>query len=156
MESILRARWRRWTLFLVGWAALSLLFAPEAYLSFYFRRVPISWPETLQLTLVNSLIALLFVPGIVWLTRRFPFERGRWHRSAAVHVPACLAFSGLHSVLYAIACHAWYDVGSTLFYRFHPNLLTYWAFVGFTQAYDYFRKYQQREREIGRLTLQAL
>ncbi len=156
MEYLWRTRWSRWALFLLGWTALSLLFAPEVFLSFYLRNNPISWRETIQLTVVNSAIALLFVPGIVYLARRFPFERGRWQRALAVHVPACLAFSGLHSVLYAIACHAWYDIGGTLYYRFHPNLLTYWAFVGFTQAFDWFRKYQQREREITRLQLKAL
>jgi two-component system LytT family sensor kinase len=154
MDSL--SRWQRWTLFIFGWTALSLLFAPEAYLSFYFRRVPMSWQETMQLTVVNSLIALLFVPAVIWITRRFPIERNTWKQSLAAHVPACLAFSGLHSVLYAAVCYAWYDVGGPLYYRFHPNLITYWAFVGFTQALDYFRKYQQRERDISRLTLQAL
>ena len=156
MESLLRGRWTRWVLFLLGWAALSLLFAPEAYLSFYLRNAPISWLETVELTVINSAIALVFIPGIVFLTRRFPIERGRWQRSLAVHVVACLAFSVAHSFLYAVACHAWRDVGETLFVRFHPNLITYWAFVGFTQAFEYFRKYQQREREITRLQLQAL
>jgi two-component sensor histidine kinase len=156
MESLLRGRWTRWVLFLLGWAALSLLFAPEAYLSFYLRNAPISWLETVELTVINSAIALLFIPGIVFLTRRFPIERGRWQRSLAVHAVACLAFSVGHSFLYAVACHAWRDVGETLFVRFHPNLITYWAFVGFTQAFEYFRKYQQREREITRLQLQAL
>ncbi len=156
MESLLRGRWTRWVLFLLGWAALSLLFAPEAYLSFYLRNAPISWLETVELTVINSAIALVFIPGIVFLTRRFPIERGRWQRSLAVHVVACLGFSVAHSFLYAVACHAWRDVGETLFVRFHPNLITYWAFVGFTQAFEYFRKYQQREREITRLQLQAL
>jgi LytS/YehU family sensor histidine kinase len=92
----------------------------------------------------------------VYLTRRFPLERRSWKQALAVHVPVCVAFSGLHSVLYALACHAWNDPGGTLFYRFHPNLLTYWAFVGFTQAFDYFRKYQEREREVTRLSLEVL
>lgn len=156
MESWLRSRPGRWVLLILGWAALSLLFAPEAYLSFYLRNSPMSWQETLQLTVINSAIALLFIPGIVLLTRKFPLERKRWRLALAVHLPACLAFSVLHSGLYAIACHAWNDAGGTLFYRFHPNLLTYWAFVGFTQAFDYFRKYQEREREITRLQLEML
>jgi two-component sensor histidine kinase len=156
METLLRGRWTRWVLFILGWAALSLLFAPEAYLSFYLRNAPISWLETVELTVINSAIALLFIPGIVFLTRRFPIERGRWQRSLALHAVACLAFSMLHSWLYAVACHAWRDVGETLFVRFHPNLITYWAIVGFTQAFEYFRKYQQRERDISRLQLQAL
>lgn len=146
----------RWSLFILGWAALSLLFAPEAYISFYLRHNPMSWQETVQLTVINSAIALLFIPGIIALTRRFPLERRHWRRSLAVHVPGCVLFSALHSVLYALACRAWEDAGSPLFYRFHPNLLTYWAFVGATQAFDYFRKYQDREREVTRLTLEML
>jgi two-component sensor histidine kinase len=156
MESLLRSRSGRWALFILGWAALSLLFAPEAYLSFYLRHNPMSWQQTLQLTVINSAIALLFIPGIVYLTRRFPLERKRWRSALAVHVPACLVFSALHSVLYALACRAWEDAASPLYYRFHPNLLTYWAFVGATQAFDYFRKYQEREREVTRLSLEML
>jgi two-component system, LytTR family, sensor kinase len=157
MESLLRTRSGRWLLFILGWVTLSLLFAPEAYLSFYLRHSPMSWRETLQITVINSAIALLFIPGIVFLARRFPLERRTWRVALAVHIPACLAFSVLHSLLYAMACHAWQGVvGATLYYRFHPNLLTYWAIVGATQAFDYFRKYQEREREITRLSLEML
>lgn len=156
METLLTGRLSRWVLLMLGWAALSLLFAPEAYLTFYLRNAPISWRDTLQLTFINSGIALLFIPGIVFLTRRFPIERGSWRRALAVHVPACLAFSTAHSGLYALTCSAWADVGGTLFYRFNPNLITYWAFVGFTQALDYFSKSQQHEREITKLQLRAL
>jgi two-component system, LytTR family, sensor kinase len=99
---------------------------------------------------------LLFIPAIVVLTRRYPLERKRWRAALLVHIPACLAFSTGHSILYAVICHAWNDVGGTLFYRFHPNLLTYWAVVGFTQAFDYFRKYQDRERQVAQLQLEAL
>jgi len=157
MESLLRTRSGRWLLFVLGWVTLSFLFAPEAYLSFYLRHTPMSWRETLQITVINSAIALLFIPGIVFLTRRFPLERKTWRMALAVHIPACLVFSVLHSVLYAFACHAWQGVvGATLYYRFHPNLLTYWAIVGATQAFDYFRKYQEREREVTRLSLEML
>jgi two-component system, LytTR family, sensor kinase len=148
--------WGRWFLFMLGWAAISLLFAPEAYLSFFLRRTPISWTETLELTVINSGIALLFIPAIVWLTRRAPLERKHWRRAVLVHLPGCVLFSMGHSVLYALACHAWTDVGSTLFYRFHPNLITYWAAVGFTHAFDYFQKYQERERQVVDLRLELL
>jgi two-component system LytT family sensor kinase len=146
----------RWILFLLGWAGLSLLFAPEAYLSFYIRGQPIEWLQTFKLTVANSAIALVFLPFIVWLTRRFPVERKTWRTALLAHIPACVAFSLGHSGLYWVCCYAWHEVGGTLFYRFHPNLLTYAAIVGFTQAFDYFRKYQQREREIRQLQLEVL
>src|SRR5919201_804504 len=40
-----------------------------------------------------------------------------------------------------------------LFVRFHPNLLTYWAIVGFTQALDYFDRYKDRERKLAQAEL---
>jgi hypothetical protein len=155
VHAFLETKRGRWILFIVGWTALSLLFAPEAYLSFRLRRTPISWSETLQLTLVNAALALLFMPAIIALARRFPFERRHLKLALLVHIPACLAFSLAHSGLYAILCHA-SDVGGTLFYRFHPNLLSYCAVAGFTQAFDYFQRYQQRERDISQLQLESL
>ena len=73
--------WGRWFLFMLGWAAISLLFAPEAYLSFFLRKTPLSWTETVELTVVNSGIALLFIPAIIWLTRRAPLERKHWRKA---------------------------------------------------------------------------
>ena len=155
-ERLLHTRWCKWVLFILGWAALTLLFTPEAYLYFYLRRQPIPWRETFQLTLVNSGIALLFLPGIVWLTRRFPVERKTWPKALAVHIPACLLFSMGHSFLYWTTCYASNELGETLFFRFHPNLLTYWAIVGFTEAVDYFERYTQRERELANAQLLLL
>jgi two-component system, LytTR family, sensor kinase len=156
IDRLLRARWGKWVLFIAGWAALSLLFTPEAYLHFYLRGQPIPWRLTFQLTVANSAIALLFLPGIVWLARRFPVERKTWLRALAVHVPACFLFSVGHSCLYWLACYASNQLGETLFFRFHPNLLTYWAIVGFTQAIDYFRRYTRRERELAEAQLLLL
>lgn len=155
-ERLLHTRWGKWVLFILGWAALTLLFTPEAYLYFYFRRQPIPWRETFQLTLVNSAIALVFLPAIVWLTRRFPVERKTWPKALAVHIPACLVFSMGHSFLYWTTCYASNQLGETLFFRFHPNLLTYWAIVGFTEAVDYFERYTLRERELANAQLLLL
>jgi two-component system, LytTR family, sensor kinase len=153
---LLQTRWAKWALFILGWAALTLLFAPEAYLYFYLRRRPIPWRETFQLTIVNSVIALLFLPAIVWVARRFPVERKTWPKALLVHIPACLLFSVGHSFLYWTACYASNQLGETLFFRFHPNLLTYWAIVGFTQAVDYFQRYTLRERELANAQLLLL
>ena len=126
-----------------------MLFTPEAYLHFYLRGQPIPWRLTFQLTVANSAIALLFLPGIVWLAGRFPIERKSRFKGLLVHIPACFLFSVGHSCLYWLACYASNQLGETLFFRFHPNLLTYWAIVGFTQAIDYFGRYTRRERELA-------
>ncbi len=151
-----QAEWTWWVIFIFGWAALSLLFAPEAYLFFLFGREPVTWRETLELTLVNAGIAVVFLPLIVWLTRRFPMERKGWAIALLVHVPACLLFSVSHSWLYYMACYASRELSETLFIRFQPNLLTYWAIVGFTQAVDYFQRYTEREKELAQVNLLLL
>lgn len=141
---------------MVGWAMLSLLFEPEAYLRLYLRAAAITWRQTFELMVANSAVALLFIPAIAMLTRRFPVERGKLKTALLVHAPACLAFSVGLSAVYALSCHSWSEVGGMLFYRVHPNLLSYWAIVGFTQAYGYFEQFQDRERQVARLQLDVL
>ena len=156
LSRLLASQWGKFLLFVTAWAALSLLFAPEAYLSFYVRGVSIGWRQAIELTLVNSFVVLALVPGIVWITRRWPVERCNWRAALAAHIPACLIFSLAHSGLYWAACHLYQEVGGTLFFRFHPNLLSYWAVVGFTQALDYLRKSQAHERRVAQLQLSLL
>ena len=153
---LLQTAWGKWLLFISGWALLSLLFAPEVYLYFLFRRQPVPWTQTLSMTVANLAVALVFLPLIVWLTRRNPVERQTCPAALAVHVPACLLFAMSHSALFALLCFAAPRLSETLFVRFHPNLLTYWAIVGFTQAVDYFRRYQERERQLAQVQLLLL
>jgi len=150
-----QAGWGRWVLFILGWTVLSLLFVPETYLYFLYRGDGIPWSRTLVLTFANAGIALLFLPPIVWLTRRYPIEQRTWRKALLVHIPACLVFSLSHSWLYAGLCYA-SPVFHALFLRFHPNLLTYWAIVGFTQALDYFQRYKERERLLAQAELHLL
>jgi two-component system, LytTR family, sensor kinase len=149
-------QWSKWLLFVVGWTVLSLLFVPETYLFFLYRGEAISWSRTLVLTVANAGIALVFLPPIVWLTRHFPFDRQNWRKAMLVHLPACFVFSLSHSWLYALLCYASPALFHMLFLRFHPNLLTYWGIVGFTQAADYFRRYTERERQLAQAELQLL
>jgi hypothetical protein len=145
--------YRRWVMFLAAWTALSLMFVPEVYLYFLYRAEPIPWAHTLLIALANAGIAFLFLPPIIWLTRRVPVEQGTWPRALVFHVPACLAFALSHSGLYAALCYASPSLFHALFVRFHPNLLTYWAIVGFTQAVDYFDRYRDRERRLAQAEL---
>jgi len=139
-----------------GWTVLSLLFVPEAYLFFLYREDAIPASRLIALTLANAGIVVLFLPGIVWLTRRYPLERGAWCKALLIHIPACLLFSLSHSWLYAALCYASPKLFHMLFLRFHPNLLTYWAVVGFASAGEYFRRYSEREKQLAQAELHLL
>ena len=43
----------------------------------------------------------LATPVILWLGRRFPFERGRWPSSVAIHLAICLTLVFLLDLAYA-------------------------------------------------------
>jgi len=148
--------WMAWALAALAWLILSVVFAPEVYLYFQARGEPISWLRAFQLTLSNSAVAALFAPIIVWLARKFPLERGRWTRSLLIHIPASIAFAYAHTGAYVLICYASRSVAQDLLQRFHPNLLTYWAIVAATAAYDYFGRYRERERQLTRLQTQLL
>ncbi len=156
MNQLLTSRWGRWGLFVLGWTILSLLFVPETYFFFLYRNEAIPWSRTVALTLANAGIVLLFLPVIVWLARRYPLEQRTWPKALLIHIPACLLFSLSHSWLYAALCYASPEMFHRLFVRFHPNLLTYWAILGFTQAGDYFRRYKERERQLAQAELHLL
>ncbi|MEW6367580.1 MAG: histidine kinase [Acidobacteriota bacterium] len=147
---------KTWALILGGWAVLSLVLAPEVYVYFLLRGQDMPWAQIIELTATSAAITAVYAPLIVWLTWRFPLERRVWPRSLIVHVPACLVFTISHSWLYAMICYASPELSHMLFARFNPNLITYWAIVGFTTAINYFEKYKERERQLAQAQLQLL
>ena len=153
---MLQSKWGLWALFVLGWTVLSLLFVPEAYLFFLYRGDAIPVSRMIALTLANAGIVVLFLPGIIWLTRHYPLEHGTWRKALLIHIPACLVFSVSHSWLYAALCYASPKLFHMLFLRFHPNLLTYWAVVGFVSAGEYFRRYSEREKQLAQAELHLL
>ncbi len=150
-----RMTWAHWVSLFGAWTLLSVFFAPELYLFFVYRKENIGWGHALILSLANTAIAAVLVPAVVWLAVRFPLGRSTWKKALAVHAPACLVFSVVHSSLYAALCFA-SPAFHVLFSRFHPNLLTYWAVVGFVEAFRYFRAYSERERTLANMQLELM
>jgi two-component system LytT family sensor kinase len=145
--------WNHWTLFLCGWAVLSLLLAPEAYVYFRMGGTQFPWRDIFSLTAVNGIITLLFLPAIIFLAHRFNIDKNTWRTALPIHLGASLLFSLSHSGLYWITCYTAHNLGQILFFRFHPNLITYWTIIGFTHAIDYFQRCTQREKELAQAEL---
>jgi two-component system, LytTR family, sensor kinase len=112
--------------------------------------------------------AALSIP-VVWLARRFDFESGHRRRSLAVHIPGSLFFSLAYMVLRA--CIGRWQSEATFADAFQPllvktwhfNLLIYWVIVAVSFAFDYYRKYRERElraveleKRLAQAKLQAL
>lgn len=100
-------------------------------------------------------------PLILYLSRRFRIERGRF-RNLLIHLVASLGFSFIQLAAYISAV----SIGDPLSQPFanvfqefivtglHFNLLTYWALVTLSHAADYYRKYRERELSASQLKAQ--
>lgn len=117
----------------------------------------------------------MLVPGILWLARRYRFERNTWRRAAAVHAVGVVVFTFAHAVLTVsvreplIAAFGWRPARwwsqfqELFFLNFDWEMMTYWAVVGLSHALDYHREAQERaltavqfETRLAEAQLQAL
>ena len=123
----------------------------------------------------------VLVPGILWLARRYPFERHTWGRAVAAHVPGVLVFTVAHALL-ATSCRfltRWAFEGATsegpmagsfwsvlrnqYFFNFDFSMMTYWFLIGLSHAVNYRRQSAERaltaahlETRLAEANLQAL
>lgn len=82
-----------WGLILGVWTVYGLLNSGQAYIGALLAgRSPITFWTAMLLQLPQAYTWAVVTPAILWLGRRFPFERGKWPTSAAVHIAISLAF----------------------------------------------------------------
>src|SRR5690606_13506453 len=116
-------------------------------------------------------------PLVLFLARRFPFERHRWPTSLLVHLPAVIVITLVHIAAVtamrmwlvswmlgeAPRIGWWTQVLRSYFMNFDWEMMTYWAIVGFWHAGAYHRVAQERalrasqlETRLAEAQLQAL
>lgn len=98
----------------------------------------------------------LLVPGILWLARRYRFERQTWKRSAGVHAAGVVVFTFAHAVLTVSAQEPlnsafgwrtgrwWSEFQELFFLNFDWEMMTYWAVVVLSHALHYHWEAQER------------
>ena len=145
---------------------IGLIEAAQLYAGFAAMERPMAWTRALRSTMPSWYVLLAFVPIIVWLSRRFPLEPVRWHRTLPLHLLAAVVFAFLH-----VAASSWLgdyvlsrglqpwslseSLSRLLTTFFVVELLTYFAVVGAYNAYDYSRRYREREGQAARLALRT-
>jgi two-component system LytT family sensor kinase len=136
---------------------LGLSFASQFYISSAKAGLEVSWKQAVSYSLGDWYVfALLSVP-VMQLARRFRFEAGTWPKSLAVHALGCALFSLGYMVIRAWlgqlqSQEAFNDVFKKLLVKtWHFNLLIYWVIVAVSHAFDYYRKYRERELRAAEL-----
>jgi two-component sensor histidine kinase len=147
----IQLRWVKWLIGLVFWTLIGLSFACQFHISSSKAGLDVTWGQAISYALGDWYVfALLSVP-VIQLARTFHFEAGTRGRSLGVHLLGSALFSLAYMVLRAWV-GTWQSAASfteafqpLLVKTWHFNFLIYWVMVAVTCAFDYYRKYRERE-----------
>jgi signal transduction histidine kinase len=169
INDTLRKRGIRWLLGFLFWTFIGLSFAFQFYISSAKADLDVSWKQAVSFALGDWYVFALLAIPVVSLARRFGFESGSRLKSAVVHGCGSVAFSLAFIVLRAWV-GTWQGAASfleafrpLLVKTWHFNLVIYWVIVAVSFAFDYYRKYRERElsaaeleKQLAQARLQAL
>ena len=151
-----RQPWLRVLLAFAFWTLIGLAFAGQLYLSKSKMGDPVPWSFAMGRALGDWYVfALLSLPAL-WVARRFSLGDARWALNLVTHFAASALFSVAWMVLRG-ALEVWLTRGSmaavtfadafnrALVTTFFYNLLIYWVIITVGYAFDYYRKFNERE-----------
>jgi len=139
----------------------------SAFAAFYFvstfTQEPAAFGLLLTLNLGYWYSWAALTPAILWLTRRFPFDRATWKMAIPIHIAGVLVATSLHVVLaVALRMGTYWLIGESLdtwlheaqemlFLNFDWEMMTYWTIVGVGMALRYMHEARARELSAAQL-----
>jgi two-component sensor histidine kinase len=139
----------------------------SAFAAFYFVSTFTDKQDTFGLLLLLNLgywySWVVLTPGILSLTRRFPFDRTAWKTSIPVHIIGVVTAVSAHVVLAVASRMAIYwlagqsldtwlhEAQEMLFLNFDWEMMTYWTIVGVGTAMRYMHEARVRELSAAQL-----
>jgi hypothetical protein len=158
----------KWLAIVAVWALLGVIYAAPIYVEVRAEQHGhMAW-RIFTWGILTWVAWAPLTPAIIWLARKCSIVGEEWKRNLAPHVPAFLLMSTLHSAA-ATAVTLWVkpfdnmgDSPKEFWPRFlsrvpgsfGSDLLVYGAVIGVFYAFDYYRKYREREFAATRLEAQ--
>ena len=132
---------------------LGLFFASQIFMNALYSNYEMTWSAALGIALPQWYAWVVFIPLILWLTRRLPLERAKWKRNLSIHLLVSIVITILKLVIVGVVSSSvtWIPSRTVSVSYFHTNLFTYWALLGFAHAFDFYRKYRERELKASQL-----
>jgi two-component system LytT family sensor kinase len=141
----------------------------SAFAAFYFistfTETPAAFGLLLTLNLGYWYSWAALTPGILWLTRRFPFDRSTWKMAIPIHIAGVVIATSLHVVLtVALNMGTYWVIGESLdtwlheiqemlILNFDWEMMTYWTIVGVGTALRYL--HEARAKELSAVQLET-
>jgi len=158
----------RWLAIVAVWVVLGVIYAAPIYVEMRAEQHGhLAW-RLFTWGVLTWLAWAPLTPAMIWLARKWSVVGEAWKRNLIVHLPAFLFLSTLHSAA-ATAVNLWVkpfdNVGgspkpfwpkflSQGIGSYGSDLLIYAGVIGVFYAFDYYRKYREREFVATRLEAQ--
>ncbi|MGH9949080.1 MAG: LytR/AlgR family response regulator transcription factor [Pyrinomonadaceae bacterium] len=131
-------------LILVCWTLYGLFFASQSYVrQAYFGRNP-DWQNALAVWLTCGYSWAILTPPILFVARRFPFNRCDWVRALAIQIPSSVFFSVVALAIFVGVRMLFgenYSFGrfrNLVIDDIHSGVLVYFGILGVNSAIAYF------------------
>jgi two-component system LytT family sensor kinase len=153
-------RRKTWLIVLATATFLALLYSARNLVISVSAGRPIDWVRLVGFEFLYWYIWAALTPLILWFASRFQLERGNWRRvapsltvfglliaTAQAALETAIAFSieyarqGLTEDL----LRRWHVIGRGILIESFSNVIIYFLIVSGHYAYDYYRKYRERE-----------
>ena len=153
----------KWIAVWLVWTLFALFFTSQFALQSEFLGKPVPFFQVLMWQLVSGYVWFALSPLIVYLARRFPFEKGSWKVAIPFHIVTGLVVAlfqqGIDALILprlgyppgAAFATFWEAYKFFVSFNLHLSLQIYWAVVGVWSAYNYYRKYRERELQTSKL-----
>jgi hypothetical protein len=149
----------KWALIFAGWTLAAVFYTTQALFLSQYRERPLVWWRVLTWDLVFCYLWFLLTPAVLWLSRQFPFERGRIIKSLSFHLICGTVLSLFHLVIYTsfesvlpkfadpdlVPDTSFYDKFEFFFIGYiHFCLFAYWGVLTVNYLIRYYLAYQER------------
>jgi sensor histidine kinase YesM len=166
MRWLSRQQLLKWCLIFAGWTLFAFFDASQTLFITSYREQPLVWWRVLTWDLAFCYLWFLLTPVVLWLSRRFSFERGHIIKSLSSHLVAGILLSLFHLLLYSLLDSilprfAVPDlVPRTFFFEkfkffvigyLHLCLISYCSVVTINYLVQYYRAYQERALRASQL-----
>ena len=148
---------RTFVLIFLGATILGIFSAIQAYnYVTLFSEKPQPFEILLGLNMSYWYAWAILTPPVLWLARTYRFERLTWTRALVMHVPAVFVVTFAHAMLLGAGrvltmqflagrqVEWWLGVRERFFLYFDWEMMTYWAIIAVSHAFDYYRESQDR------------
>src|SRR6478672_1480940 len=164
---MIASNWRKVVLVIAGWTLFAFICATQAYLNYAHSSRPLPYSRAISGWLLCAYLWAGLTPLVFLFAKRFPIANERPPaRSIALHVLFGLFIATLQLAAYVFADRLlladparpfapWQQFRGLVLTGFHINLLIYLTLVGFYEAFDYYRRYRERERRAAQLEIEA-